>query len=63
MLVLSRKLGETILIGKDVAVTVVRLEGRCVRLGVEAPDHTVVLRKEVKERGDGDGDPSRTKAA
>ena len=37
MLVLSRKLSQQILIGSDIAITVVRIEGNQVRLGIEAP--------------------------
>ena len=50
MLVLTRKLSETILIGEDVRVTVVRLEGGQVRLGIDAPRSIRVLRAEVKPR-------------
>ena len=38
MLVLSRKLGEKIVIGKDITLTVVSIMGNRVQLGVEAPD-------------------------
>jgi carbon storage regulator len=47
MLVLSRKLGEQIVIGKDIRVTVVQIDGNRVRLGIEAPDHVRILRKEI----------------
>ena len=50
MLVLTRKLSETILIGEDVRVTVVRLEGGQVRLGIDAPRSIAVLRAELKPR-------------
>ncbi len=50
MLVLTRKLSETILIGEDVRVTVVRLEGGQVRLGIDAPRSVAVLRAELKPR-------------
>ena len=43
MLVLSRKVGESFVIGDKITVTVVRIAGGGVRLGIEAPaDHTVV---------------------
>lgn len=48
MLVLSRKVGERILIGDDVTVTVVRLSNGSVRLGIEAPRDMPVIREEVK---------------
>lgn len=47
MLVLSRKLGETIVIGNDIVVTVVRLGGEKVRLGITAPKGVAVHREEV----------------
>jgi len=52
MLVLSRKVGERILIGENISVTVVRITGGGVRLGVEAPSNTAVIREELKERLD-----------
>ena len=48
MLVLSRKVGERILIGNDISVTVVRLGQGAVRIGVEAPDDLVIIREEIK---------------
>ena len=47
MLVLTRKLMERLYIGEDVCVTVVRLEGGQVRLGIEAPRHVPVVRAEL----------------
>jgi carbon storage regulator len=47
MLVLTRKLMEKLFIGDDICVTVVRLEGGQVRLGVEAPRHVSVVRAEL----------------
>lgn len=56
MLVLSRKVGETIVIGQDVTVKVLRITGGIVRLGVAAPDEVTVDRAEVsKRRQNGDG--------
>ena len=49
MLVLSRKVGERILIGPDIAVTVVRVTGGGVRLGIEAPPELPVAREELAE--------------
>jgi carbon storage regulator len=48
MLVLSRKQSERIRVGNDIVVTVVRLSGDKVRLGIEAPSDMVVLRDELK---------------
>lgn len=48
MLVLSRKVGETVLIGDGIKVTVVKVEGGRVRLGVEAHENTRILRAELE---------------
>ncbi len=48
MLVLSRKVGERILIGDQVTVTVVRVTGGGVRLGIEAPPEMAVIREELQ---------------
>lgn len=50
MLVLSRKVGQRILIGDDIAVTVVRVTGGGVRIGVEAPAELAVVREELAEQ-------------
>lgn len=50
MLVLSRKEGERILIGNDIVVTIVRVSGDKVRVGVEAPSDVLVLRGELEVR-------------
>ncbi|HWL95018.1 MAG TPA: carbon storage regulator CsrA [Phycisphaerae bacterium] len=47
MLVLSRQRDETIMIGDDVEITVVDIRGDKVRLGINAPSHIPVHRKEV----------------
>ena len=47
MLILTRKLGESITIGDNVKVTVLGIYGRQVRLGVEAPANIIVHREEV----------------
>ena len=51
MLVLSRKVGEKILIGDGIAVTVVRVGPGVVRLGIEAPNDTPVVREEIRNPG------------
>lgn len=48
MLVLSRKVGERILIGDNISVTVVRVTGGGVRIGIEAPAEMPVIREELK---------------
>lgn len=47
MLVLSRKAGERILIGDDVAITVVRIGPNSVRVGIEAPKSMNIVREEL----------------
>ena len=47
MLVLSRKLGERIMIGENIAVTVVRIGPNNVRLGIEAPRELNIVREEL----------------
>lgn len=54
MLVLSRKVGERILIGDKITVTIVRVAQGSVRVGVEAPDEMQIVREELK-------DPSRSR--
>lgn len=52
MLVLSRKVGERILIGDNISITVVRITGGGVRIGVDAPSEMAVIRHELKEQLD-----------
>ncbi|KUO65596.1 MAG: carbon storage regulator CsrA [Gracilibacter sp. BRH_c7a] len=49
MLVLSRKVNETILIGDDIEIVVVAVAGDNVRLGIKAPKDVKILRSEVYE--------------
>ena len=49
MLVLSRQRDETIMIGDDVEITIVEIRGDKVRIGITAPTHIPVHRKEVYE--------------
>lgn len=50
MLVLSRRLGETLIIGDDVKITVLGISGNQVRLGIAAPREVTVHREEVYRR-------------
>lgn len=50
MLVLSRKIGEKIWIGESISVTVVRISGGGVRIGIEAPDEFAIVREELKTK-------------
>ncbi len=56
MLVLSRKVGEKILIGDQISVTVVRLGQGAVRIGVEAPDDLTIVREEIRHRASAESD-------
>ena len=47
MLVLSRKTGESIMIGDDIEITLVSTEGSKVRIGIQAPADVPVHRKEI----------------
>ena len=51
MLVLSRRVSERIKLGDSITVTVVRVSGDRVRLGIEAPASVVVLREEIASDG------------
>jgi carbon storage regulator len=50
MLILTRKIGETIAIGENIKVQVVSIKGGQVRIGIEAPVQTPVHREEVFQR-------------
>ena len=49
MLVLSRKESEKIKLGDDITITVVRVSGDRVRIGIEAPKDLIILRRELEE--------------
>ena len=51
MLVLSRKAGERILIGDDIAITIVRIGPNSVRVGIEAPKSMNIVRQELCDFG------------
>ena len=60
MLVLTRRIGETLVINDNVAVTVLGVKGSQVRIGITAPPEVSVNREEIhlrilKERANGDG--------
>ncbi|MFW2421522.1 MAG: carbon storage regulator CsrA [Porticoccaceae bacterium] len=50
MLILTRRVGETLIIGDDVSVTVLGVRGNQVRLGVDAPKDVAVHREEIYQK-------------
>jgi carbon storage regulator len=59
MLVLSRKLGEKIVIGDNIVVTVVKIDRNQIRIGIEAPHEVPVYREEISPNRDKLKDESR----
>ena len=50
MLILTRKVGESVLIGNDISITILSVRGNQVKLGVEAPKEVSVRREEIYQR-------------
>jgi carbon storage regulator len=50
MLVLTRRLGETIVIGDDIVIKIVDIHGKQIRVGIEAPTEVSVYRGEIYDR-------------
>lgn len=49
MLVLSRKLGERVLVGEDIEIVVLEVDGNCVKLGFTAPRYVPICRAEIHQ--------------
>ena len=60
MLVLTRKPSQIIDIGPEITVTVVRIDVNTVRLGIDAPKHVDIVRREVAERKGASGGQKRS---
>jgi carbon storage regulator len=63
MLVIGRRDGERILIGPDIEVVLVRSRSGEARLGIEAPDHVVILREELENEDKEEVDRGSKKGA
>ncbi len=50
MLILTRKIGESVIINEDITVTVLGIKGNQIRIGVDAPRHVSVHREEIYQR-------------
>lgn len=50
MLILTRRVGESIAIGDEILITILDVKGKQVKLGVQAPAHTTVYREEIYAR-------------
>ncbi len=50
MLVLGRKTDESLLVGEDIVITILSIEGDRVKVGINAPRDITILRSEVRER-------------
>jgi carbon storage regulator (csrA) len=65
MLILTRRVGETLMIGDEVTVTVLGVKGNQVRIGINAPKTVAVHREEIYQRikGENEGDSSQEGSA
>lgn len=62
MLVITRKKGESLLIGDDIEIKVVKIEDGSVKIAIDAPKDKIILRKEVYEKVKKENSKAITKA-
>ena len=60
MLVLTRKLNESIIVDGDIRITIVGIRGHHVRVGIEAPDSVPIIREELCDRAERTAPRDRT---
>ena len=58
MLILTRRVGESLMVGDEITVTVLGVKGNQVRIGVNAPRDVAVHREEIYNRIQGDASPA-----
>ncbi len=60
MLILTRRVGESLMVGEEITVTVLGVKGNQVRIGIDAPKDVAVHREEIFQRIKNDGDSSES---
>nr|WP_317331008.1 carbon storage regulator CsrA [uncultured Romboutsia sp.] len=63
MLVISRKKGESLLIGDDIEITIEKIDSSSVKISIDAPKEKIILRKEVYENVQKENSKAITKSS